>query len=65
MTLSDVLTLLARECEKAGGRAAWAVKHEISASYLGDVLHRRREPGAKILDALGLEKVVTYRRKKR
>lgn len=33
----------------------------VSQQYLNDVLRLRKEPGAKILDALGLERVVTYR----
>lgn len=65
MTLSDVLTLLAGECEKAGSRAAWAKQHDLSPSYVGDVLKGRRDPGEGILKALGLERAVTYRRKKR
>jgi transcriptional regulator with XRE-family HTH domain len=36
----------------------------VSSQYLSDVLHGRREPGPKILNALGLERVVTYRKKK-
>jgi len=34
----------------------------VSASYLNDYLHFRREPGAKLLEALGLQRVVTYER---
>jgi len=33
----------------------------VSVSYLNDVLHGRREPQGKILEYLGLERVVTYR----
>jgi predicted transcriptional regulator len=35
----------------------------VSVSYLNDYLHFRRKPGAKILDALGLKRVVRYVRK--
>ena len=62
MTLDDVLRKLARECDKAGGQATWAVSAGMSAAYVSDVLNKRREPGAKVLAALGLEKVVGYRR---
>lgn len=48
----------------AGNNAAWAKQNGVSASYVSDVLAGRREPGKLILDALGLERVVTYRRKK-
>ncbi len=37
----------------------------VSQQYLCDLLQERRKPGDKILAALGLEKVVTYRRKRR
>jgi hypothetical protein len=33
----------------------------VSAAFLGDVLHGRREPTGKILEYLGLERVVVYR----
>lgn len=33
----------------------------ISAQYLHDILHGRREPGESVLEFLGLEKVVIYR----
>lgn len=60
MRLSEVLALLSRHCEAAGSRAAWAKAHGVSATYVSDVLGGRREPGVSILDALGLEKRVTY-----
>ena len=33
----------------------------VSASYLNDYLHSRRDPGPALLDGLGLEKVTLYR----
>lgn len=63
MTLNQVHAMLRRECDKAGGQAAWAVAHAVSAAYVSDVLQGRREPGRKILDALGVERVVGYRKK--
>lgn len=62
MTLDDVLNLLLAECEKAEGRKRWAEAHKLSPAYVSDVLNRRREPGKKILTALGVEKVVSYRK---
>ncbi len=35
----------------------------VSPAYLNDYLHFRREPGPKLLEALGLRKVITYQRK--
>lgn len=45
-------------------QSAWAKKHGVAAAYVSDVINGRREPGKAILDALGLERIVTYRRKK-
>lgn len=44
-------------------QAAWAKANGISPAYVSDVIAGRREPGQKILDALGLERVTTYRPK--
>lgn len=35
---------------------------QLSVQYLCDVLKRRRKPGPKVLKALGLERLVVYRR---
>ena len=42
---------------------AFAKEFRISTAYLSDVLSGRREPGDKILDAVGFERVVSYRPK--
>lgn len=59
MTLSigDVLALLGREIEQLGSAAAWAAQAHVTRAYVSDVVHKRREPGPKILCALGLEKL--------
>ena len=62
MTLDDVLALLAKQCERTGSQVAWAKANGVSAAYVSDVLGRRREPGEAILTALGLERVVIYKR---
>lgn len=60
-TQSGVLTLLRREIARLGGQQQdFARLHGISTAYICDVLKRRREPGAKILDALYLVKEVRY-----
>lgn len=61
LSLYEVLALLARECAEAGSQAAWARHHKLSDAYVSDVLRERREPGAAILAALGVERVVAYR----
>lgn len=45
----------------AGLQLGFAQDNDLSAAYVNDVLRGRREPGQKILDALGIEKVVSYR----
>lgn len=59
-TLFDVFVQMRAACKDAGGQAAWAERHGMSAAYVSDVLNSRREPGPKILGALGLRKVVRY-----
>ena len=51
----------ALEFEVRGNQSQWAKEHDVSPAYVSDVLAGRRDPGKKILDALGLERVVTYR----
>lgn len=60
-TQSGVLALLRREIARLGGQQQdFARLHGISNAYICDVLKRRREPGAKVLDALYLVKDVRY-----
>jgi DNA-binding transcriptional regulator YdaS (Cro superfamily) len=59
-TLFDVFVMMRAACKAAGGQAAWAEAHDMSPAYVSDVLNSRREPGPKILSALGLRKVVRY-----
>jgi hypothetical protein len=60
MTKEQVVALLESECAKTGSQAAWARKNHVSPAYLSDVLTGRREPGGKLLGALGLERFVSY-----
>lgn len=45
----------------AGLQSAFAQDNGLSAAYVNDVLRSRREPGKKILDAVGAERVTIYR----
>lgn len=63
MDVHKVRGLLALAIAKAGGNKAFGDANDISASYVSDVLRGNREPSHKILAALGLEKIVSYRRK--
>jgi hypothetical protein len=46
--------------EYAGSQLAFARDKNLSVAYVNDVLRGRRDPGQKILDAVGVEKVVSY-----
>jgi len=63
LTIRDVLDILRRQVEAAGSQQAFAERAGVSQAYVGDILRGQRTPGAKILHALGLEKVVAYREK--
>lgn len=62
MTKEQVIKLLRSACDRAGTQAAWARAHGIAPAYVNDVLNERREPGDKILAALGIERIYTRRR---
>ncbi|MFB2983522.1 hypothetical protein [Microseira sp. BLCC-F43] len=44
-----------------GSQKRFAKQHDLSQSYVSDVLLGRREPGEKFLAAIGAERVVCYR----
>lgn len=62
MNADEVRRLLARKCRCAGGVTAYAQQIGASRELVRLVLVGRREPAGLVLDALGLERVVTYRR---
>ncbi|WP_024351049.1 hypothetical protein [Aurantimonas coralicida] len=61
MTAAGVRNLLRQACADAGSQQSWAREHGVSPQYVGDVILGRRDPGDRILDGLGLRRVVTYR----
>jgi hypothetical protein len=61
--MQTVVDALAKDVSAAGSQAQWCVKNRISTAYINDVLKGRRDPGQKILDALGFEAVTLYRKK--
>lgn len=64
MTLDQVLDILRREIAAVGTAKAWSDKHGVSESYTSDILNRRRDPSKPYLKLLGLERRVTYHRKR-
>ena len=65
MTQNDVRELLRKACDKAGSVRRWAMDHELSNSYVSRVLQDGEAPGASILEALSLEKIVVYQYRRR
>ena len=45
-------------------QAVVADELDISPQYLNDILKGRRAPGPQVIEALGLVKIVTYRKKR-
>lgn len=58
-----VIAALAQSIAAGGSQLRWCKLNDVSPAYLSDVMNGRREPGPKILDALGLEPVTFYRPK--
>lgn len=63
LTDQDLIDRLRKAVEIAGSQKNFAQQQGLSEQYVSDVLNRRREPGQKMLDALGLERIVGYREK--
>ena len=59
LDLQDVLRLIEREVQQAGGQAQWARRTGINRSILNKVLQGRRPPSPRIIKVLKLQKVVT------
>ena len=59
MNKSDVLKLIRQAVHDAGSQTAFARRCGVTTQYVNDLLRGRRDPGAKILDTLGIEKTVT------
>lgn len=63
LTEDEIMERLQAAITETGSQRSFADKHQISLQYINDVLRKRRKPGQKILDALGIERIVTYREK--
>lgn len=63
MNGANVMDLLRKKVEEAGSQKAFADKHGLSQAYVNDVLRERRDLAGGILNALGLERYIIYRRK--
>jgi hypothetical protein len=65
MNQSSVVAMLARSVHAAGSLRAWGAENSIDHTWVFRVLTGEKPPAGKILDALGVEVVITYRRKRR
>lgn len=63
LDITDILAQLAKSIATAGSQAKWCAEQGVSPAYVSDVLNGRRDPGKKILDALGYDAVTCYRPK--
>ncbi len=61
MTKEQLIEYLKQQAVEAGGQKILAERLEVSQAYLSDVINGRREPADKLLSALRMEQVVTYR----
>lgn len=57
MARAEFYADLRKSCELAGGQSRWAEAHGLSTGYVNDVLCARKEPGQKILTAIGWRRV--------
>jgi len=63
LTRDDLIALVRLEIVKARSQRNLARQWEVSPSYITDLLRGLRDPGPKILQAMGLERVVLYQTK--
>lgn len=63
MNSEAVRKLLIRQVESADSLRKWSESHDISASHVSRVCRDEKDFGEAILGILGLERVVSYRRK--
>lgn len=59
-TREALIERMAADAKRAGSQLVLAQRLGISPQYLCDVLAGRREPGGKLLKALGYRRVVVY-----
>lgn len=62
MTADAVRNELREEAEYEGSQRALARLIGVSPTLLNDILLSKREPSGKVLEFLGYERVITYRR---
>jgi hypothetical protein len=61
MTKEELIEYI-KELQGEQTQASFASSIECSAAYLSDICAGRRDPGPKVLEALGLKRCVTYKK---
>jgi DNA-binding transcriptional regulator YdaS (Cro superfamily) len=61
MTEQEVRERLRDAIAELGGQRAFAEKHKFSTAYVSDVVRGRRELSERILRAIAIERVISYR----
>jgi len=64
LQIDGLIKWIRRGIAREGGQIKYADKHEIDRAVMSLVLNKKREPSLEFIDALGLERVITYRKKK-
>lgn len=62
--MDDLQETLTAEFEAAGSLKAFAANHGFSVQFISDVRNGRRNASPRLLQIIGLEKVVSYRKAK-
>lgn len=65
ITRDQLIDLIRAAVKASGSQRALARKWKVTPAYITDLLHGLRDPGPKILDALGYERVVLYREREK
>lgn len=64
LLINDLIKWIRKGIAREGGQIKYADKHKIDRAVMSLVLNGKRDPSQEFIDALGLERIVTYRRKK-
>lgn len=60
--VDEVRAALRRACDAVGGQRAFAARARLSVGFVSDVLNGRTPPSERLAAALGLERVMLFRR---
>lgn len=62
ITHDELVALIRAAVKEAGSQRALARQWSVAPAYVTDLLRGLRDPGPKILEAMGYERVVLYRK---